>query len=253
MKESEKTVGFIDIHSHIIPAVDDGSKSLQMSLDMIETAYYDGIRTIVATPHFHPGKAKCSASKIRQNYELLKDNVKTLYPDMEILLGREVYCDYGAIEALEDVEDGDELLTMFDSGYVLIEFSPGVEYSTMLNHVRRVVMLGYTPIIAHIERYRCVVEKSSRAEEIKNQGAVIQINASSVTGNGGFMLHSFVKKMIKHGIVDVIATDAHDTDIRAPHLSEAYLYVKKKYGADRARSLFMDRPYEIINEEEGDL
>lgn len=253
MKESEKIVGLIDIHSHIVPGVDDGSKSLQMSLDMLEIAYYDGIRTIIATPHFHPGKTRCDTSRIRQNYELLRDNMKRLYPDMELLLGREVYCDYGAIEALEGLENNDEVLTMSGSGYVLIEFSPSVEYSTMLNHVRRVIMLGYTPVIAHIERYRCIVEKSHRAEELKEQGAIIQINASSVTGNGGWKIHSFVKKMIKQGIVDAIATDAHDTDIRAPRMSQAYTYIRKKYGYDTAARLFMGTADRIINEEEGDI
>lgn len=246
MKESEKITGFVDIHSHIVPGVDDGSKSLQMSLDMLEIAYYEGVRTIVATPHYHPGKTKCDATKIRQNYNMLREHMKKVYPDMELLLGREVYCDYGAIEALENEE---ELLAMSDTDYVLIEFSPGVEYSVMLNHIRRVIMLGYIPIIAHIERYRCIVEKISRAEEVKEQGTVIQINASSVNGNGGWKLNSFVKKMIKNGIVDVIATDAHDTDIRAPHMSDAYAYVQKKYGVDVARRLFIKNPYKIINNE----
>ncbi len=245
LKETEKITGFIDIHSHILPGVDDGSKSLQMSLDMLETAYYEGIRTIVATPHYHPGKVRCDADGIRQSYHTLREQIEKLYPDMELLLGREVYCDYGAIEALENDE---ELLTMFNTEYVLIEFSPGVEYSVMLNHIRRVIMLGYTPIIAHIERYRCIVEKSQRAEEVKAQGTMIQINASSVNGKGGWRLNGFVKKMIKNGIVDVIATDAHDTDIRAPHISDAYSYVEKKYGTDVAQRLFVKNPYKIIEQ-----
>lgn len=250
MKESDKMSGFVDIHSHIIPGVDDGSKSLQMSLDMLEKAYYDGIRTIVATPHYHPGKSKCSASKIRKHYEQLRENMKKVYPDMSLYLGREVYCDYSAVEALENEE---ELLTMNDSGYVLLEFSPGVEYSSMMNHIRRVIMLGYKPILAHIERYMCLVEKSANAQEIKNQGVIIQINAATITGNPGWKVKNFVKKMLRRKVVDIIATDAHDMDLRAPHMADAYEYVEKKYGYDMAKRLFFTNPYRIINDEEGDF
>lgn len=230
MSEEPVCTGFTDIHNHILFGVDDGSPDIKTSMEMLRMAYEDGIRDVILTPHFHPKRGMAHYSKIVEHYEILADEAAKTFPDMGVYLGREVYF---RSEILDDLDKLDEK-TMCGTDTILIEFSSGVEQDKVRGAVLDVIMAGYHPIVAHVERYVCTVKDWDYIYELKRMGADIQINADSVTGDNGWAVQRCTKALLKDHIVDYIASDAHDLKSRTPQLSKCYKYVMKKYGVEYA-------------------
>ena len=205
MSEEPVCTGFTDIHNHILFGVDDGSPDIKTSMEMLQMAYEDGIRDVILTPHFHPKRGMAHYSKIVEHYEILADEAAKTFPDMGVYLGREVYF---RSEILDDLDKLDEK-TMCGTDTILIEFSSGVEQDKVRGAVLDVIMAGYHPIVAHVERYVC-------------------------TGDNGWAVQRCTKALLKDHIVDYIASDAHDLKSRTPQLSKCYKYVVKKYGVEYA-------------------
>lgn len=237
---------FVDIHCHMIPAVDDGAKDMGTALAMARLSYEEGIRTIVATPHYHPGKMLCGEEEMRERFEEFRERVRELFPELTVLYGREIYLNYDAVERLQENKDG---MCMCGGKYVLAEFHTTVDYAYMTGLLRRVMFAGYLPILAHIERYECLRGHEERIGELKGLNVVTQVNSLSVTGEEGKHIQKFIKKLIKEGLVDVVATDAHTTERRAPRMKKAAGYIEKKFGTDMMERLLIDNPGKIIRGE----
>lgn len=223
-------IGFTDIHNHILFGVDDGSPDIETSLNMLRMAYENGTRDVILTPHFHPTRGMAHYSRIVENYEKLVELAEKELPDMGVYLGREIY--YRA-EVLDDLDKLQEK-TMCGSDTILIEFSHNVESEKIRGVVLDVIMAGFHPIVAHVERYICTIKDWEYVYELKQLGADIQINASSVTGDNGRSVQKCVKALLKDHIVDYVASDAHDINARTPQLLKSYKYIVKKYGMEYA-------------------
>lgn len=234
--------GFIDMHCHILPNVDDGSKNMQMSIEMLDIAYQEGIREIVATPHYHPGRPIIEYARLVEQYEKLKKEVIRTHPDMTLHLGREVYYTSDIPEAIEQGKP----LSMAGSRYILVEYSPDTEYSYIRASIYNILQAGLNPIIAHVERYKHLVETNDHVCELRKMGALIQVNAASVMGKTGIRQRKNVRKLLKEQYVDFISTDAHSAGTRAPRMRECDAYVTKKYGQDYADKLLKDNPRMVI-------
>lgn len=238
-------LGLVDMHCHILFGVDDGAKDLETSMEMIKLAYEDGIRTILLTPHYHPKRGMASVDEVYDAYETLSDQARHEFPDLALYLGREVYYTSDHAEKMEEHEE----LRICGGRNVLIEFSTGTPADYILRAVDNVIMMGFTPIVAHIERYACTLEHRDLVEDVKDKGTYIQINADSVLGENGFATQRLVKWLLKNELVDFIASDAHDARNRTPKLSKCYRYVAKKYGAEYADYCMHDMPLRILDEE----
>lgn len=238
---------FIDIHTHILFGVDDGAPDARTSEQMLDTAYSEGIRKIVATPHYHPGKCLMPYEEIKKQFDIFKEMAHSKYPDMEFYLGREIYY----TSEITEQENLLDTLLMNGTKYVLVEYYPAVEFSYIRASVNNIIMMGYIPIVAHVERYICHIKDWTLIEELRDMGAVIQINAGSVTGQTGTgsAVKKFVKKLLSNGYVDVIGTDAHSTTRRAPRIKEAAEYIAKKYGIDYAKKVLYDNAEKILKGE----
>lgn len=236
---------YVDIHSHILYGVDDGPDNIETSREMMVTAYNEGIRKIVATPHYHPGKCTMDYEKLRRRFELFKEQVKDVCPQIELALGREIYYTSDILDALEK----ENHLSMEQTKYILMEYHPTVEYSYLRTSINNVMQMGYIPIIAHIERYICILEDWELTLELKNMGAVIQVNAGSVIGDSGSKVKKFIKRLMKEEVVDVIGTDAHSNGRRAPRMQECAKYVCRKYGEKYAKEMLCDNAEKILRGE----
>lgn len=239
------SVQLVDMHSHILFGVDDGADSLETSLEMLRIAYEDGIRTILLTPHFHPRRGMAAAEDVYDAFDTLQEAASQELPDMSLYLGRETYFTSEALEMLEDHEE----LRICGGGNVLIEFSTRTSGAELSRAVTDVIMMGFTPIVAHVERYGCTLENKRLIEEIRSKGAYIQVNADSVLGENGFSVNRVVKWLLKNELVDFIASDAHDSNNRKPQLSKCYQYVAKKYGEEYADYMMCELPLRILNED----
>jgi protein-tyrosine phosphatase len=233
-------MGYIDIHSHILPAMDDGSKSLEQTLAMLNIACSEGITSMIATPHNMPGKGCPTALSVHENYEKLRQAVERAGIPISIFPGTE----YFYREEVLEIFQNEEAVTLGASNCVLVEFDPMAERRYIRNSLRDVLGTTYTPVIAHVERYIKVMEDISVLRELKKMGVLVQVNASSVTGDNGLKTKSAVKKLLKEELVDFIGTDAHSDGHRAPYMEKCADMLYKKYGSSYADALLGDNAEE---------
>lgn len=234
-----------DIHSHILPGVDDGAKNTETSLVMLQKAWEEGIRRIIVTPHYKPMHHNVSPESMKKMAEKLYFEASRQGMDFEFFTGNEIYYHSEAVNGLDE----GKISTMANSEYVLFEFSPMDEYEYIRNGIYQVIVGGYRPILAHIERYACISNKEERVEDLLQMGCYIQINASSITGKLGFATKQFCKKLLKYRMVHFVATDAHDTEKRSPQIQDCAKYISKKYGEEYMRQLLYHNPQCIIRNE----
>ena len=236
---------YVDIHCHCLPEVDDGAESFQESREMLRMAYQDGIREIIATPHFHYRRGCATAGEIREKVQKLQESIQEELLEMKLYAGNELY--YGSALS-EQIENG-QICRMAASDYVLIEFSPAVEFTEMQNAFFHLQMLGVLPILAHVERYACLVKKPEYAVRLSDMGIYFQANAAGILGQYGRKEKKLLHKLLKESRIHFVATDAHNTTSRSPVLSECAAYLEKKYGKTVAECCMYTNPQKIIKNE----
>ncbi len=224
--EGEKRI--VDIHSHILPGLDDGPGSMEETLRMLETAWAEGITDMIATPHYKAQHRSAPPSVVRKRLEQVRRLAEGNGIPVRLWPGNEIFYFSGLEEVLEDRR----VCTMNDTGYVLIEFHPADRYTYIRNALNEVQGLGWPPILAHIERYECFAGKPEYAGELHSMGVQIQVNASSVAGEAGMGLKRLTHKLLKEELVDYIGTDAHSSKGRAPMMRKCSRMLYRKYEAD---------------------
>ena len=237
----------IDIHSHIVFDVDDGPKSIEDSKALLREAYNQGVRMIVSTSHRRKGMFETPEEKIATNFLKVREIAKEVADDLVIAYGAEIYYTLDVLEKLERKE----IPTLNDSRYALIEFSMHTPYREIHTGLSNILMLGITPVIAHIERYDALENNEKRVQELIVMGCYIQVNSSHVLKPKLFgETYKFMKKraqyFLEKDLVHVIASDMHNLDSRPPYMEEAYQIISKKYGRAKAEELFVENPRKII-------
>ncbi|WP_301550541.1 tyrosine-protein phosphatase [Guptibacillus hwajinpoensis] len=217
----------IDIHSHILPGIDDGAKSVEDSLAMARQAAEQGITKIVATPHNKNGTYDNGRGVILNEVQLLNESLQQEGIDLEILPGQENRI-YG--ELVDDLQ-GDELLTVNQKGlYMLIEF-PSSHLPRYANKLLFDLQVkGIIPIIVHPERNREIMENPERLYKLIKEGALSQLTGKSVTGEMGKKIQKFSFDLIQYNLAHFIASDAHNTINRPFDLRDAMETVGKEFG-----------------------
>jgi protein-tyrosine phosphatase len=237
-----KTDGFIDIHAHILPGVDDGSDSMDETLRMLQTAYEQGIRTMIATPHYMPGGDNIP----KENLSVIRDQVQVKIDEiglnLKLLLGNEIYYSGSIVGLLKSKK----ALTLADSRYVLVEFSPKEAYDTMYNKLGELVHFGFWPVLAHVERYRCFYKNDFRISDLIEMGCCIQMNASSVLGGILDTEAIYNRRLIKQGLVHFIGSDCHDDRNRIPCMKMAEKTLQKRCDERLLNRLFYENPFKVL-------
>lgn len=219
----------IDMHSHILPEMDDGSDSLETSLKMLEMLHSQGVTQVAATPHFYATKDDPEAF-LRRRQESLKSLSWDDKKSPRILVGAEVaYFDgMSRCRELKKMELG-------DTGLLLVEM-PFIEWtSRMIEELERIPLeLGLTPMLAHIERYRGKKQLRKFLPELERQGVAMQCNVETfLTGK----TRRWGLSMIKKGYIHFLGTDAHNLTTRAPRYAEATQVIAKKLGQEVCEEL----------------
>lgn len=208
----------IDIHSHILPGIDDGSKDMEMSIKMLKLAEEKGTRIMVATPHY-----------IRSIYENHYDEVFALHQELklvaaavginvEILLGQEVMLDKHSLKLCKEKR----LRGINGTSYMLIEFPMDKLPKDALDLIYELRLLDIKPIIAHPERYVYIHESPTTINDFIEEGCAFQINTGSLEGLFGKKIQSCAKLLVQKGLGNFIASDAHSTNRRCPGLIEGF-------------------------------
>jgi len=229
----------IDIHCHLLPEVDDGPKSWEAAVEMCRLAAADGITHAVATPHAND----------RYDYDrgylsgLLDQLREKVGPGLELSLG----CDFHlSFENLERVLERPHAYTIGETGYLLVELSNYSIPSQLSECFFRLGDRGLTPILTHPERNPMLQQTPQRVLEWAEQGCLIQVTASALTGSWGERPGIVARWLLDRSAVHVLASDAHDTRHRVPNLSAARAVAEKIVGAEYAEALVEGNPGAIV-------
>ncbi|MBQ3215843.1 MAG: capsular biosynthesis protein [Oscillospiraceae bacterium] len=225
---------FVDIHTHILPGMDDGAQNPDQALELLKMAWDSGIGAVILTPHYRGHYRRNTPQQLRQAYESLCAQAKKELPELELYLGNEVGIE---IELAEKLTDG-RTLSLNGGSYVLLEFHSDCTAKQVVNGVLDILNCGFTPIIAHAERCDAFLNDRHLAGDVIDFGALIQLNAAGVMGRTGCRAKRCCHRLLKKNQVHFIASDAHDMKTRPPRLDECYRLVCKKYGEDYADALF---------------
>ena len=235
----------IDIHTHILPGIDDGSPYPEVSLEMAELAVCSGVDRMVMTPH-------CNVPDMFDNYNdedvirnrmrIFQDQVKqagiplTLYTGMEI---------FGTPEVPDYLKEG-RLLTINDTRYLLIEFPFGGDPSYATSILKAICHMDYIPIVAHPERYEYVQADPGLVDYWIGMGCGIQVNKGSLLGRFGRRAHDCAVFLVEEGMVSSVASDAHHSEWRTTSMDQVKRFLVYRYGEDYADFLTRMNPERIL-------
>ena len=225
----------IDIHNHFMPDVDDGSQSLDMTRELFQKAIDQGIDTIFLTPHVNSSETRVSRDVHQEKFEMLVPIAHSF--GITLQLGAEIYIPY----RLPDINYFEYV--MGHSKALLIEFSPYME-TPIVDHAYNLKHRGYEIIIAHVERYRYLTMED--IIELKQLGIYLQVNASSVIKAGHPEHAKQARMLIKHNVIDFVASDSHNLTTRPPRLKEAYAELIKMKGEDVANQLCHENQQSLL-------
>ena len=234
----------IDIHSHILPHMDDGSSSWSTSLNMCQQAVANGIKTIVATPHTLNGIYKNKPKDIEEKVKILNQKIKEINLPLQILPGSEVHLSADIIEAIKKKE----ILTLNKSNYILLEFP----HTQIPLHIEEILfqmqIMGITPILSHVERNLKFQQKPSLLSQLIQKGVLAQITAASLCGFFGPIPKKISQKFLSEELVYSIASDAHNDskEGRGSFFSQAVTEASKIIGHQAALNLVQSHPQKII-------
>ncbi len=234
---------YIDIHSHIIPGIDDGAKDEIMALEMLKIAHESGTRHIIATPHYVYGNTRYGFTTIIEKCAELNMLAESAGIKINIYPGCEVFVTPELIEIFEQRLIG----TLAGSRYMLVEFPMMSIPPYTDNALYSLQNKGIIPIIAHPERYTEIQRNPEILKSFIDRGILVQVNSGSITGVYGRESKKTVMRIIKEGLVQFIASDAHNDSSRSPDMRKAASIIEKSFGLKMRNDLFIVNPLKMID------
>jgi protein-tyrosine phosphatase len=235
----------IDIHCHLLPGIDDGAQDLREAIAMCQLAAADGCSALVATPHLRH-ELFWNDDRLRIE-KVFRDLRQTVAGQIELRLGGEIAVHSESYAELATLPGG-QLLTLAGSRYVLLELDRRGLGPDPRELVHELVVVGLFPILAHPERLAWLANDLGLLQELKQEGAYLQVTAMSLTGQFGRPVQDATVKMLDLDLVDFIASDAHRSTRRPPGLKQAFQTVEKLWGAQRATRLLVTHPQAVLSD-----
>lgn len=227
----------IDLHAHVLPNIDDGSSSLEASIQMVLAADHMGVRTIVCTPHYEVhGRYQVSKEQMDTALSRLQAALQPYPHTVTLQLGHELYYHPSMLERIRQ----GEVRTLAGSRYVLLEFSTSFFDYDLEEIIYSYGLYGYRVIVAHVERYPIFEEATLKL--LRAQGALFQVNAETVCSSKH---QRKILAWLKSGLLSLVSSDVHEG--RANRLQEAYRLVTKKLGKTTADQIFITHPQRILD------
>lgn len=232
----------IDIHTHVLPGLDDGSHSLEESLVMLRIAAEAGTTDLVASPHANL-EYRFDAARVGEKLAELRaagDGAVRLHSG----------CDFHFyFDNIQDALAHPAKYAINGKSYLLVEFPDLLVPRGTSEVFARLRQAGLTPIVTHPERNILLHSRLGELEQWVREGALVQVTAQSFFGRFGGEAKAVARDLMDRGLVHFVASDAHDAEDRAPRLDDAYDFVARRYGGDRAELLFQLNPRAVIEGE----
>lgn len=235
---------YIDIHSHIVFGVDDGSKNLEQSIKYLKEIKKIGMNKVVCTPHMRHGK-KEKALKIIKNFKVLREEANKL--GIKLYLGNEIMYSDQTIDLLKHKK----ITSLNNSNYILVEFkrNENMDIDTVLDCLEELIEEGYCVILAHPELYHNY-RNIEYMKRIKELGVLLQLDSTSILKRRTSReIYKFSKKLLHERLIDIVASDSHCTKKRDfLSMKKAYKKIKRKYGKTYTNIIFYENPLEVVGD-----
>jgi len=237
----------IDVHSHILPDLDDGSKSLDMSMDMAMIYLEEGITKVIATPHYMDRNT--ALGDIDYSYNTLKEELVNRGIELEVYLGNEILA---SMDIVSDIKEG-RVYSLNRTKYVLVEF-PMNDVPMFSEHmIYELLLEGFIPVIAHPERNAKIIEDPNILYEFIKKGALSQMNLPSLGGRYGEKVRDTAAILLKNHMVHMVGTDAHSNRGRSPRIKKSLEILRSMVSKEEfydlikgnARQLLMDEDIQV--------
>ena len=237
----------VDIHCHILPGFDDGSDNFEESLRMARIAAGGGTKAIIVTPHSNiPDSYQNYLDKeYVDTFKELKAKIKEANIPLEIYPGHEIFAADDFVEQIKKRK----LLTLCDSDYPLVEFGFRERSESVYEKLQLLVAEGFTPIIAHPERYAFVAEDRSAPLRLKKIGCLLQVNKGSLKNKFGDNAYAISQSIIRHEVADFVASDAHSPYMRTPYLADAHEIISELHSSQYANLILSINPEKVLKNE----
>ena len=235
----------VDLHTHILPAVDDGAEDVSEALRMLKIAANNGTTDIVLTPHYLARGMrthKMNKADLERIFLMFKEVAAGHYPKLNLYMGAEIF---GVGNIDEVIADG-QLITLNNTDYCLVEFAFHDHLQRAISVLDTLVQHGYKPIVAHPERYQFIQDQPRDVFRMLDKGALLQVNHTSLEGLSGPAAQDVAMLLLEDSLVACVSSDAHSTFQRTPDLSEAYEFVSSTFSPEYAEDLFFNNPNAIL-------
>lgn len=240
--QTNDSLGFIDFHCHIIPDVDDGSKSISQSIEMANTAIQQGFSKIIATPHFSPAYDSVDKlAKINQNYEKLVQTLESNNIQIFIEKGFEIYLTKNLLYKKDFHQ-----YCLGKTNYMLAEVNLSSSMSWLPELAHELSIQNINLILAHPERYENLFKKSSLISELKNAGIQFQVDLASIFGSYGKKIEKNTKFLLKNKLVDFFSSDAHHPSSKGFQYHQGIKKLKKYYTDQELQYILISKPNSIF-------
>lgn len=232
----------IDIHSHILPNIDDGAKNIQETLQLLREAQQVGFQAIVSTSHYMEGYYETNVPEremwIKVIYEKgQEENIKT-----KLYLGNEIYLSENIVKLLEEGKAS----TINDTSYVLFEMPLNVEPLNLYNVIYEMQENKLIPILAHPERYSFVQQNPELIYDLIEKGVYMQSNYASILGYYGAKAQVIVKKLLENNMVHFLGSDVHRKNTIYPKIPEILVKIEKIVGKEEVKKLTTTNPKLVL-------
>lgn len=245
---------FVDVHTHIIPDLDDGSTSLFESIEMLRFAYDRGSRAMVATPHVFHSFGNAGPLPIYDAFVSMAKRLNRLGQSVENQFLREMALYLGSENMVSpdflDFLRRREVLTINGSRYLLIEFPLSMSAPEAESAVDEVLRVGLIPVLAHVERYPLFYRNPHTLAEFRQEGCVVQVNADSVVGARRRTVSKTVSPLFENRLVDLVASDGHDVHDRTPDLETAFRVLSGQFPETAIAAWLWENPARILHDRE---
>ncbi|MBC8313052.1 MAG: phosphoesterase [Candidatus Cloacimonetes bacterium] len=234
----------IDIHSHILPGLDDGAENFEQSFEILNELINQGVKEVIVTPHIISGSYDNNRKTIDEKFDELSAKIVKNKLQIKIHKGAEIYFEPNLIEKVKR-----EKLSLAGSSYILVESDLQRFPNNFFETLFEFQFEDFIPILAHAERYFQFINNFDFLLDIANRGILIQTNCGCLLGDYGEKIQVLTHKMLEVGCIHFVASDVHNLAKRPILMDAAYQYLSEKYSENLAELLMYENPKKVINNE----